>query len=736
MKSLVHFSFVIILLTFLFTNSEVNANIGTWKSITNKSKIEDIAVDENLLICVTNGGLLVFDKVSETIIGSFTNTEGLSNNHPVRVVVDKRHNWWVGMSNGDLNFYDQATQEWMVFGDFSGLIIHDMVLTGDSLFVALDIGLSVFLLDKNEAKETYKNLGSFPVEVDVFSSHVNLPYIWVCTDFGIAFADLNQINLKAPQSWQNITTNDGLASNKVKAIQYFDDSYFIGSDAGIQKYEDGIFTTYSGLPANIIEFVEAGNELYLATNSYIYQYDQSSDNWNKLFTSNETLSSLVIENSVFWLGTQDSGLFKWNSTNQNIQVYQENAPNGNAFLDLKVDQVQNLWCATGDLLGKGVYRFDGENWMNFSAENGDIPINRSTTVNVDLTNQIWIGSHGRGVFRFTPDGTKIDIFNAQNGYLAGIPNDQNYSVVWDVAIDQIGTVWLANYGAHNGNKLVAVTPDSQWVYFSSNDGLTAGSPTMIAVDQTNRKWVGTETAGIFVYNDNYTPIDKSDDSFAGTLTQSDGLESNFITALAIDDFNIVWIGTNSGLNYYQDGRVFTKYGLITNDINCISIDPVGNKWIGTSSGFSILDRDDLTFQHYTIDNSPLVSENVLSIEFNKKTGMAYIGTSNGLSIFETLYVEPKKSLDELFVYPNPLILTGINSNPRLIIDQLCSDCDVNVYTASGFLVRKLVQGSRGGRAVWNGRNDENELVASGVYLIVAAQSDGVSRSAKVAVINR
>ena len=134
----------------------------------------------------------------------------------------------------------------------------------------------------------------------------------------------------------------------------------------------------------------------------------------------------------------------------------------------------------------------------------------------------------------------------------------------------------------------------------------------------------TEVRFIFVYNDNYTPTNKSDDSFAGTLTQSDGLESNFITALAIDDFNTVWIGTNSGLNYYQDGRVFTKYGLITNDINCISIDPVGNKWIGTSSGFSILDRDDLTFQHYTIDNSPLVSENVLSIEFNKKTGMDVI----------------------------------------------------------------------------------------------------------------
>jgi hypothetical protein len=61
---------------------------------------------------------------------------------------------------------------------------------------------------------------------------------------------------------------------------------------------------------------------------------------------------------------------------------------------------------------------------------------------------------------------------------------------------------------------------------------------------------------------------------------------------------------------------------------------------------------------------------------------------------------------------------------------------VNVYTASGFLVRTLVEGSRGGRAIWNGRNDKNELVSSGIYLIVASQPDGGSQSAKVAVIRK
>ena len=447
------------------------------------------------------------------------------------------------------------------------------------------------------------------------------------------------------------------------------------------------------------------------------------------------ISSIFVEtSSQIWVGTEQNGIFKWDSNTNELESILFDGPNGNSFIDLAFDDSGNLWCASGDLLGKGIYKYDGLQWTNFTLENQDIPTNNSIAVGIDKVNQIWFGSHGKGVIRFPSEGININLFNAENGYLAGIPNNVNYSVVWDVAVDQTGTIWLANYQAHNGNKLVAVTPDSQWIYFNSSDGILSAQPRHIVVDKFNRKWVGTEGGGVYVYNDNYTPTDKTDDSFDGVLNQSDGLEGNTITALAVDEFNTLWIGTNNGLNFYQDGRVFTKYGLITNDINCIEVDPVGNKWIGSSTGFSILDRDDLTFRHYTLDNSPLVNENVLSIAFNKKTGTAFIGTINGLSVFETLFVEPKESLDQIVVYPNPFLISGTNSDIQLVVDQLSRDCDVNIYTASGFLVRKLVTSSIGGRAVWDGKNDDGDLVASGIYLVVAAQTDGVSRSAKVAVI--
>ncbi|HDL19377.1 MAG TPA: hypothetical protein ENH29_10005 [Bacteroidetes bacterium] len=727
---------IIVWLCFLVFPSLLFSGVDDWQTITNKSRIEDMAVYQNWLICATGGGVVVYDRNTGQHVASFTNTDGLSNNHPVQIVVDGAGNWWLGMSNGDLNLFDQETQQWRVFSDFSRFTIHDMDLKGDSMFVALDIGVSVFLLEKEEAKETYKNLGSIPVEVDVNTSFIQNHFIWVGTDYGVAYADLNQVNLKAPQSWHNLTTDDGLASNVISAIHGLGDAVFVGTKEGVQKYQDGQWTSYPDLPSKKVrQFIAKDGKLYLALKNRLYEYDPVNDIWQFIVYSPHNLSSVVLaDDGTFWLGTEDTGLFRVDGATKELTEIPLQGPRGNYFYDLAVSDEGVLWCTSGSLFGKGVYRFDGVDWSNFFAKQNDFPADNTTAIVIDTQNQVWIGSWGRGVYRYA-DG-KFSIYNAQNNYLPGIPNDLNYAVVNALAVDYAGTVWITNFAAYNGNKLTAVTLDSQWIAFGAVDGIIAANPLCITVDLSNRKWVGTDGGGVYVFDDNSTPTDKTDDRIAGTLTEVDGLESNRITAIAVDDFNTVWIGTNSGLNYFQDGRVYTKYGLITNDINCISVDPVGNKWIGTSTGFSILDRDEQTFKHYTIDNSPLASSNVLSIDFNRKTGTAYIGTSNGLSVFGTLFVEPQETLQRLSVFPNPFVIGEMKSGAVLVIDRLSRDCDVNIYSPAGFLVRTLVSGTRGGRAVWDGRDDNGEWVASGVYLAVAVQQDGKSGSAKVVVIRK
>ena len=123
------------------------------------------------------------------------------------------------------------------------------------------------------------------------------------------------------------------------------------------------------------------------------------------------------------------------------------------------------------------------------------------------------------------------------------------------------------------------------------------------------------------------------------------------------------------------------------------------------------------------------------IKLDRKKGLAFIGTSNGLSIIEINLTEPEKLLSQLSIHPNPLYIS-LGNLSNLFINNLSYGCSVNVYSTSGNLIRRLDSNSKSGRIIWDGRNDQNEIVASGIYLITATQTNGTSTSAKVAIVRQ
>ncbi len=77
------------------------------------------------------------------------------------------------------------------------------------------------------------------------------------------------------------------------------------------------------------------------------------------------------------------------------------------------------------------------------------------------------------------------------------------------------------------------------------------------------------------------------------------------------------------------------------------------------------------------------------------------------------------SLDNLLVYPNPF---RPGRNAAMTFDGLPSDTKVTVYTLSGEKVSEVsVSGS--GQALWNGKNNSGETVASGAYFFMASHYD-------------
>lgn len=85
--------------------------------------------------------------------------------------------------------------------------------------------------------------------------------------------------------------------------------------------------------------------------------------------------------------------------------------------------------------------------------------------------------------------------------------------------------------------------------------------------------------------------------------------------------------------------------------------------------------------------------------------------------------------DSVRAYPNPFRPGRGHSN--VAISQLPSNATVKIYTLRGQLVRSLQAGAAGAVG-WDGRNEEGEAVASGVYYGVA-EGNGDTKTFKVVV---
>ena len=67
------------------------------------------------------------------------------------------------------------------------------------------------------------------------------------------------------------------------------------------------------------------------------------------------------------------------------------------------------------------------------------------------------------------------------------------------------------------------------------------------------------------------------------------------------------------------------------------------------------------------------------------------------------------------------------------IKGMMNNAEVKITNSNGFLIKTIF--ANGGQAVWDGRNESNENVSSGVYYIFSTSADGFSKAkTKVLVI--
>jgi len=118
----------------------------------------------------------------------------------------------------------------------------------------------------------------------------------------------------------------------------------------------------------------------------------------------------------------------------------------------------------------------------------------------------------------------------------------------------------------------------------------------------------------------------------------EGLSQSSVTCILKDNSQLMWFGTQDGLNCY-DGYSFRVFfhdpeqpsSLSNNYINTIYEDKQGELWIGTANGLNRLDRETGTFIQYKKKSTPSyrISGNQITAICEDKDGVLWAGTADG-----------------------------------------------------------------------------------------------------------
>jgi len=215
----------------------------------------------------------------------------------------------------------------------------------------------------------------------------------------------------------------------------------------------------------------------------------------------------------------------------------------------------------------------------------------------------------------------------------------------------------------------------------------------------------------------------------------------------------VWVGTDIGpLLFYNTSRAFepgytcSRVKIPRNDgtnqadyllkdevVQAIAIDGANRKWIATrTSGVYLMSENGQeTIRHFTSTNSPLLSDNVISVSINPVTGEVFFGTSNGLISYQSDASEGTGAYDNVYAYPNPV---RENYNGIITITGLINNTQVKITDINGNLVYQTV--SNGSLATWDGKDVHGRKVSTGIYMAICASEDGTqSTITKIMVIN-
>ena len=669
---------VLLFVIFHLSFCPASAQIGTWHNYLAYNEVQDICEADDELYVLASNDLYSYNK-SDQSITTYDKVNGLSDTYITHIK------------------WNPKVQRLLIVYQNQNI---DMMEKGGGVVNLSDLYQKSMTDDKT-----------------VNSIYVNEQYAYLACGFGIVKVDMERIEISESYNLGTSITQVAISNGSIYA-----------------KQKNGQVLT-AALTDNLLN----PNVWHVTTlyDAFIFNIDRTD--YNQYLETVKTLNPGGPKYNYFgFLKFIDGTLFSCNGTFNNSATIQT-LKDG----EWTIYQDDNISSTTG-VSYQGLYCLDAESTLD-----GD---------------HVFAGGRN-GLYEFL-NGKFVKYYNYQNSPIERFDaKSKEYQLVTSVKFDQFGSLWILNSQAPTASLIKY--KDGNFTKFNKselmqlNDGgftnKSNGNMVNMMTDSRGLLWFGNSH---WMYPALYTYDIENDIILCYTsFANQDGTKVEVgggVKCVTEDKNNNMWIGTNVGplvidkanigksaedMVFTQvkvprnDGTNYADYLLSGTDVTTIMIDNDGQKWIGTKgNGVYVISSDNMTeVHHFTTENSKLLSDIVESIAMNPKTGEVFIGTENGLCSYMSGITGTIDTMneDDVYAYPNPVTP---DYNGLITITGLTDNADVKILSSNGVLI---AEGKSSGRFfTWNGRDKNNERVASGVYMVATATSSGEKGVVcKIVIIN-
>lgn len=759
------------------------SNSALWEGYFSFSRIVDVSNSSEKIYAAAENAVFSYE-LNTNIIEKITTVEGLAGENITNILYSEDFaTLLIGYDNGLMELYFEDTKEVLSVVDIverqniapNSKRINHFFENDGRIYISTNYGISVYDLDRLEFGDTYF-IGNGGTQITVKQTTIINNQIYAaCQDNnGIKLASLDDPNLIDFGQWEILVPGNFQTINAVNT-----NVYAVATNRNIFKVFPGNPSILTSLPELPLDSEVSESNLVLTTSEVTYLYDENL-NLVQSFEPNDMFqttfnAATVIANSIY-IGTEGFGLL--NTLISQPAEFSSILPNGplknNVF---RVDaQTETLWATFGafsedlnpfPLNSEGISYLNDTEWTNipFDSLLGARELNKITP-NPFNPNQVFISSFKDGILELNNFEPTILFDDTNSGLesliLPGNPNFKGFRVSGS-EFDRSGLLWSLTSRIERPLKSYDPATGS-WRSYSFSDLIDDPLNDELGfvdlqIDNNGTKWIGSFTNGLIAYNEN-----NQGEPLKNLNSEEQNLPFQRVSAIALDNRNQLWVGTTFGLrvlfnttNFFQDPNptlstiVILENGIPTElledqSITDIKVDGSNNKWVGTAdSGVFYFSPDgQTTIYHFTTDNSPLPSDGINDIAIDQSNGKVYIATTRGLVSFLAGGSAPEQNLEEAYVYPNPVRpdynILGFNDlndiTKGVKIMGLTDNVNIKITDIEGNLVaeaqsRVNLRSSNanynfaidGGTAIWNGKNLANNVVASGVYVILISDLD-------------